>query len=349
VTTTRAADAALLLLLAAAPAAAGAETAWRVRAEAGPGWDSNALRVAGGPSPDDDAFAELALRARGRVERGRWRLDAGLAEGLRAFAGASAADVLASRLDLGAARAVGARAEAGLDGFARDLRERGGARDQHEAQALAWGRLRAGRLVWAAGAGWSLFAPRAAGLRAFRRDGPLLQASATAALSREHSLQLRWGFSAAAHPGWPGGRDDRGHAAGLEWTWDGPVLVALGYGYARNDSSVAAGEWRRHRLTARVAASLPLEVTAAARAGLQRSSYPGGAALSEELFVGQGDETQNATELQLSRPLAGAAELVLRVAHYRSELGGGAALGFRRSLAQLAIAWEWGGDRQGGR
>jgi hypothetical protein len=336
---------AVALAAAAAAPARAADASWRLRAELGPGFDSNALRVAGGERPGADAFAGAALRAGVRADSAGWALDAALSEGVRVFDRAPAADVLASRLDLGARRRVGGGAaplELGLDATGRDLTERGGARDQAEGQGLASLGGRAGRAGWGAAAGWAVFAPRAAGLRAFRRDGPQASLSAAVHLAPEHAVAARYGFSAWNHRAWPGGRDDRAHALGAEWTWDGPVLASLGYAWSHCSSTVPAGAWRRHRVSARLAADLPLGLAAAARVAVQRASYPGGVALSEELLLGEGDETQNAVELQLARELREDLEVVVRVAGYRSELGTSAPLPFRRAFGQVAIGWRLG-------
>ena len=81
-----------------------------------------------------------------------------------------------------------------------------------------------------------------------------------------------------------------------------------------------------------------------ARGTLLRSINPSRLILSEQFFVREGDESQDAIELHLARELKPGVELGLKVAHYLGELGaqsevGGQDLGFRRTVAQLAVAW----------
>ncbi|HET7755408.1 MAG TPA: hypothetical protein VFK85_15995 [Anaeromyxobacteraceae bacterium] len=344
----RCAVAAAVLATATARASDGSEatpveSSWRLRVEAGPGFDGNALRIVGDGDPSSAAFTGGSLRAQGRLASPRWTMDARLSEGFRLFMGAPDADLLASRLDAAGRWSATRRLTLGLDGMARDLSERGGARDLREAQGLARVGLVAGRVRWDAAGGWMVSAPRAGGLRVFRRDGPELALSAAVQIAREHALIAGVSAWAWRYRDWPGGRDDDEGAASLEWRWDGPVLTALSYTFGRNASSVDAGSWRRHRVTARIAADLPLGLDVAARANFQRSVNPSGLILSEQLFVREGDESQNALEVQLARELRAGVEIALKVAHYRSELGAEeAGLAFRRTVAQLSVAWTTG-------
>jgi hypothetical protein len=326
---------------AAAPARA-ADGAWRLRLEAGPGFDGNALRMVGDGSPSSAAFSGGTLRAQGRLAGPRWTLDGRLSEGFRVFSGTPDANVLASQLDVAARWLASGALDAGIDAMARDLAERGGARDLREARALGRVGLRTGAVRWQAEAGWMISAPRALGLEVFRRDGPELALSVAYTLAREQVLALRYGLDAWRYRDWPGGRRDDEHAASLEWRWDGPLLAAVSYTFGRNSSSVAAGSWRRHRVTARAAADLPLGLELAGRATVQRSANRSGFILSEQLLVREGDESQNAVELQLARELRPRVELALKVAHYRSELGADAAFEFRRTVGQVALAWTAG-------
>jgi hypothetical protein len=340
-------SAALLTLAAAALTAAparAAEGSWRLRAEAGPGFDANALRIVGDVSPSSAAFTGGGIRAQGRMAGAGWAVDGRLSEGFRVFVGTPDADLLASRLDLSGRWAATERLELGVDGMARDLSERGGARDLREAQTLARIGLTTGRVRWGAAAGWTVSAPRAGGLRVFRRDGPELAVSAAVRVTREHVLLAGYAVDAWRYREWPGGRDDDEHAATVEWRWDGPVLTGLSYTFGRNWSSFSAGSWRRHRVMARAAADLPLGLDLAARGTLQRTVNPSGLILSEQLFVREGDESQNSLEVQLARELRSRLEVALKVAHYRSELGAETGLGFRRTVAQVALAWTTDGS-----
>jgi hypothetical protein len=333
--------AAALAAWAAVPARADGGS-WRVRLEAGPGVDANPLRIVGDADPSAAAFTGGALRAQGRLNASRWTLDGRWSEGFRVFVRAPDAHLLASRVDGAARWAATERLELGLDAMGRDLTERGGARDLREARGMARLALTTGNVRWGAGAGWTGSAPLATGLRVFQRDGPGASLSAAVRVAREHAVALGYSYAAWRYRDWPSGRDDDEHAASVEWRWDGPVLTALGYTFEVNDSSVGGGSWRRHRATAQLAADLALGVDVAARGTLQRSSNPSGLILSEQFFVREGDESQNALELQLARELDPGVELALKLAHYRSELGAAEGLGFRRTVAQLALAWTFG-------
>jgi hypothetical protein len=339
--------AAAVVVWSASPARA-EESSWRIRLEAGPGVDANPLRIVGVAHPPSSAFTGGAMSAQGRVAGERWVVDGRWSEGLRIFMGVPAADVLASRVDGGARWAPSSRLELGLDGMARDLTERGGARDLREARGLARVALTTGSIRWGLASGWMVSAPLASGLRVYRRDGPEASLSAGVRVAREHALILGYAFHAWSYPGWLGGRDDDEHAATLEWRWDGPVLTGISYAFESNDSSVEAGSWRRHRVTAQIAADLPLGLDLAARGTLLRSINPSGLILSEQFFVREGDESQNAIELHLARELKPGVELGLKVAHYlsqlgaQSELGAQEGLGFRRTVAQLAVGWSIG-------
>lgn len=333
--------AAAIVAWSASPARA-EESSWRLRLEAGPGVDANPLRIVGDGDPSTAAFTGGAIRAQGRVTGERWVVDGRWSEGFRIFMGEPDADLLASRVDGAARWAATDRLELGVDGMARDLTERGGARDLREARGLARLGLSTGPVRWGVATGWTVSAPLASGLRVFRRDGPGASLSAAVRVAREHALVLSYAFDAWRYRGWPGGRDDDEHAAALEWRWDGPVLTGVSYAFERNESSVDAGSWRRHRVTAQLAADLPLGLDLAARGTLLRSLNPSGLILSEQFFVREGDESQNAIELQVARELQPGVELGLKVAHYRSELGAEEGLGFRRTVAQLALAWTMG-------
>jgi len=330
-------------LLAAAPAPAEdgpGEKPLRAEAELGPGFDSNPLRGAGG-DPGGDAFlgGSVRLGAASRPGDDRLQVGASLTEGWRLFVSQRDGDLLVSRLEAraswGARDSVRPAATLAL----KDLSEGAGVRNQHEVHALLSVGLQAGDVDLGGGGGWAAVVPRNQALRGFRRDGPAAALWATWRPARSSLLSGRCEAARWRHPHWPAGREDWTYTASLELTWKGPALATLGYTFGYNHSTEDAGTWRRHRLTARVAAFLPLDLTAAGEASVQWARHPGGVFLAEQILLGNAAETQNALVLQLVRPVGRGLELSLEGASYGNELGGEAGVAFRRTVTQLLLRW----------
>jgi len=323
-----------------------------LHAEGGAGVDTNPGRSIGGAGPAD-GFAIALLRARGVAGGGGLRLAATLDEAVRLYRREAQASAIASRLDTAARLPLGAGLVAGADLSARDLTERGHGLDQdalHGEGSLAW---TGGAWGAALSGGWTLFAPREATLRPFLASGPEAALRLSWAPSADDVLSAGYGVAWASFPRWDavasGGRDDRTQTASVEWArTSDDFIVSVGYAYAWNRSSADGGNFDRHRVAARGAATLPLDVTVALRIALQWSSYPRPLFLPQQLLLAEGQESQDALELRLTRPLGRAAELALAIAHYRAEAvsGGGSALDYRRTLVSATVTWrgEWRRD-----
>jgi hypothetical protein len=338
----------LAALAVASPAgAAAAEGELELQLEAGGGADSNPTRALdGGGTPG--GFGLVLVRARAEVVGERLRFQAALDEGARLYPGQEAASALASRLEasLRVALGGGLAAEASLS--ARDLTERGHALDQdalHSEASLGWAR---GGFGAALAGGFTLFAPREATLRPFLASGPEAALRAWWSPRPEHLLSASGSVWWASYPRWgelaPGGRDDRTSTLSAEYAWRGDFLAALGYAFSHDASSTDGGDYDRHRLTARGAVLLPLELTLALRAALQWSSYPRALFLSEQLLLAAGQENQDAFEVRVTRPLGADLELALAAALYRAEAvqGGGAAPEYTRAVLSTTLVWHAG-------
>ncbi|HEY6105007.1 MAG TPA: hypothetical protein VIV59_03430 [Anaeromyxobacteraceae bacterium] len=334
--------AALLAAVPAPPEDDQGERPVRIEADAGPGFDSNPLRVAGGGAPGADAFLAGAVRLGGGagLDGGRLQLGASLSEGWRLFLRQRGADLLASRLEARARCVPWDGGRLGADLALKDLSERAGVRSQHEARAQLSAGLQSGEVDLGVGAGWAAVVPRNASLRGFRRDGPVGALWTSWRPVRAHVLSGRYEVARWSHPHWPAGREDWTHTAGLDLTWKGPALATLGYTFGYNRSSEPAATWRRHRLAASVAAFLPLDFTLVGEASVQWARHPAGVFLAEQILLGDAAENQNAVVLQLVRQIGPGLELSLGAASFGNELGGEAGVAFRRTVAQLLLRWE---------
>lgn len=338
----------LCALALAAPAGGGAAGEWDLRVELGGGLDTNPERLAG-PGAEAEGFATALARARGALEGERLRLSGDLSLGGRLYPGRPGATAGASRLDGAARLALGDGLAAAAAIAASTLAERGHRLDHQALRgegALRWER---GEWGTSLSGGWTLFAPGDPVLRRFQASGPegWLRASFTPATA--HALSAGLGLWRAAYPRWDVPAEERrdlSWTAAAEYGYRGAVLATLGYAWTSNRSSAAGGDFERHRVTARGAAFLPLDLSLALRVSLQWSRYPEPLYLPQQLLLAEGQESQNAFEARLVRPLGESWELALAFAHYRSEVArGGAAPDFARSVASLTVGWRRRSER----
>jgi hypothetical protein len=338
--------AAILLLATAGEVRAQAEPegglAADLWAESGAGVDSNPRRLAGAAGAE--GFATALARGRLRWEREGGRLSLALAEAGRLYPGARGADALASRLE--AAGSVPLPWGLALAGsaVASDLTERDGLSDRHALRgeaALGWaGRSLGGSLA----AGWSLFSPREASLRAFRSRGPEGWLRAWWRPSRGHRLAVAAGATWAIYPGWAAlaaaepTRDDTAFTGTAEWSWTGPALVAAGWAYTRNASGARGGDFERHRATLRTAVHLGEESTLALRAALQWTRYPDSLFAGAQQRLAEGQEGLDLVEARLARHLGGPWELAGTATFTRAE-GGPGAPAYSRLVGVLSLGW----------
>jgi hypothetical protein len=331
------------LLAAACPASSrAADSAWELEAELGSGLDTNPDRLEG-PGARSGGFTSLRVRGKARSSGERLGLSAALTEAGRLYPGFSDATAVASKLDASARLALSPRLSAGAAVLASDLTESGGRLDQdalHAEASLAWA---GGRWGASLSGGWTLFAPRPQPVRAFLASGPEARLRTWWAPARGHVLAAGYSWWSAGYPRWdvaPGGRDDRTQTVWAEYAHRGSFLAALGYAYSWNTSTAAGGAFQRHRVTGRAAAFLPLRFSLAARASLEWAHYPEPLFVAEELLLAQGQETQDALEVRLTRPVGGSVDVGLSLALYGGEaVAGGAAPGFSRTVLSAVVGW----------
>jgi len=332
----------LLAFLAALPGAARAAPAeWELSAELGAGLDGNALRTTA-PDPAERApFASAAVRARGAARSGALSGSAALSGAARLHPSTSRADAVASGLETDGVAALGGGLSAGLALSGADLSDRAGLLARHALRGAASLSLGDAGLGLSLSAGWSLFEPRAAGLRDLTARGPLAGVRGRWSPGPGHALALSGSAWWQDYPRWePAPRRDTTWSAALEYAYRGPFLAGLAWESAWNRSGAEGGDFDRHRLTARAAAWLPGELRAALRLALQRSDYPAPLRLRDQLLAAQGGEGQDLVELRLARRLDERWELAVTAAHYRGEASGEAsAPAFRRTVVSLSLGW----------
>jgi hypothetical protein len=317
-----------------------------VHAEATTGVDTNPRREAGGEQgayPFLGAIVDVGIAHGGE----QTTLRAALSEGARLFspysgAGASEADVLASRLDLDGTWAAGEQGEVGATLALRDLSERGGVRSETGGSLRLDTRVRLARFDVEAAGGLSALYPRTSRLEDFASVGPDAGFEVGFAPVARQRVRIGWELRARQYPKWPVERWDVANGLVVDWSLRGSPIAGGGYSLTVNQSSVPGGSYVRHRLWIRAAAELPWEVTLAALGSLQRSNYPGGLIADAERLIAENDERENALELRFSRPIGRGFEGVLKLAAYGGELSsgdGGARLPYRREVIQLSIGW----------
>jgi hypothetical protein len=332
---------AALALVALWPAAAGALSP-AVHAEATLGVDTNPLREAGGEQgayPFLGALLDLGLAHGGE----RTTLRAALSEGARLYSpDAKDADVLATRLDLDGSWSASNRLELGASLAVRDLSELGGVRSETGGQLRLDARLRAARFDLEGGGGVSALYPRTSRLEDFASVGPDATLGVGFSPTKGQRARLAWELRIRSFPLWPTPRDDIANGLVVDWSRRGSIIAGVGYGFTVNSSSIEGGSYRRHRVWLRAAAELPWEVTLAASASLQRSTYPDGLVADADRLLAENDEKENALELRFSKAVARDFEAVLKVAAYGGEFStgdAGARLEYRREVIQLSIGW----------
>lgn len=116
------------------------------------------------------------------------------------------------------------------------------------------------------------------------------------------------------------------------------VLVSASYSLSYNQSNSLGETYMRHRAQIVAAGPLPLDLFVQISAALQLTNYPGGLALSQQLLLADGDESQNKMVLSLRRPLAAGFALEWRLSLYSNELSA-SGLHFQRLTSQLGLRW----------
>jgi hypothetical protein len=118
----------------------------------------------------------------------------------------------------------------------------------------------------------------------------------------------------------PGQRRDFYAAAGLGYTYRGPVNVSTSYGYFDSASNSFGESFRRHRFSVTAGVRLPLEFTLLASATVTLAQYPDGVYLSSELIVLEDDENTSSISAKVVRPLGKYVDADVRYALYYNRL-----------------------------
>lgn len=122
----------------------------------------------------------------------------------------------------------------------------------------------------------------------------------------------------------------------------GRVLVGAGYAFQANRSNSAGETVRRHFLSARFAAGLPLGLAFAARGELLLASYaeqlPVGQLSPGSPFVSIEDENRSSVRIDLSRGLGDRLRAVARYTFYANEITA-APISYRRQTLLLSLTY----------
>jgi hypothetical protein len=311
-----------------------------MRLELGAGMDTNPLRLAQ-EDADPEGFVSTVAAGSFAGRSGKLDLRGALSLGTRAYPSAPDANLVASRLDLGAGGAVSRKLRLDAALAFRDLTEHGGIRSESGGRAGLEATLRAGRSRLGASGAFEATAPRDALLRPFKWYGPAASFWVTTPAGESQLVRVGVDFARRHYARWPEPRDDDVVTGTVEWLRRRPVLLGVAYSFSADFSNVSGADHRRHRLSGRAAVTLPGEVTVAMLGNLQRSLYPDQFSTDQPVLLAQQDASQNALELRITRPLGKRLELALTAAAYDSELNAGDVprLPYAREVIGVALSW----------
>ena len=138
-------------------------------------------------------------------------------------------------------------------------------------------------------------------------------------------------------------RRDRYQRLGIELTWVGRQVAALGYQITIIDSNSFGQSLARHRVTASGTAQLPYEIYGTLLAILQIDQYLDGLLVRRDLqqqeFTNVEDENRSSLQLRLARRLGGQWAVEGRAAIWRNLAGGAMELDFRRELVYVGLVY----------
>jgi hypothetical protein len=117
------------------------------------------------------------------------------------------------------------------------------------------------------------------------------------------------------------------------------IFVSSGLVVIRNLSSSLGESYTRERLFALVGTRLPAAVTVSARGTLQLTQYDEGVSVAQQLFLQEGDESQNSLVLLASRPILDVLHMEAQLAWYGNELAQGG-VRFTRTFASCGVRLE---------
>jgi hypothetical protein len=329
---------ALCAALLCAPASVSAADS-AMRLELGGGVDTNPLRLpqeGGEREPFVGAVAVGSFAGR----TAKLALRGSLSLGARAYSTTPDANLIATRLDLGAGGAVSRKLRLELAGTFRDLTEHGGFRSETAGRGTLEATLRAGRSRVGVGGGFEAVAPRDLPLQPYEAYGPVAVLWLTTPSGESQHVRLAVDYARRHFPRWAEPRDDDVVTTTVEWLRRRPMVLGVAYAFSANFSNVPGGSHYRHRLSARAAVTLPGDFTVAMLGNLQRSQYPDNFSTDQPVLLSQQD-AQNGLELRVARPLGSRVELAITAAAYDSELndGGVPRLPYAREVIGIALSW----------
>jgi hypothetical protein len=139
------------------------------------------------------------------------------------------------------------------------------------------------------------------------------------------------------------GRRDRYQRLGVEVTWVGRQVVALGYQLALIDSNSYGQSLARHRVNLAATAALPGGFYGTLLAILQLDQYLDGLIVRRDLqsqqFTNIEDENRSSLQLRLARRVYSQWSLETRVAIWRNLIGSAMELDFQRELVYLGVTY----------
>jgi hypothetical protein len=130
-------------------------------------------------------------------------------------------------------------------------------------------------------------------------------------------------------------RHDRYHRVGVELTWVGSVVAALGYTLSVTDTNSYGQSLVRHRVNLSATTDLPWGLYGTAYVTLQYDQYLDGLIVEKDLqnqtFTTLDDENRSSFQVRIARQVTKTVAIETRFAHWR-DIGGGDDAAFRRSL-----------------
>lgn len=148
-------------------------------------------------------------------------------------------------------------------------------------------------------------------------------------------------------PSCPAGTDldrrDRYQRIGVELTWVGRQVAALGYQLAVIDSNSFGQSLARHRVNVSMTTALPGRIYATLLGILQIDQYLDGLIvrrdLQSQLFTNIEDENRSSLQLRLARAIYSQWSVEARAAIWRNLVGGAMELDFQRELVYLGVVY----------
>lgn len=325
---------------------------WRLQASLGPEYDSNAKRETDQGQVVQDGLLRLTLGGEGSWHVDKHQVNAELFLGGKAFAQQQSENTLVG-LGKVAYRWVFAPAwSLDINAQGRGRKLASGLRDYSTAQANVgmstrpWGPLGLRASLGPRGFFynpdprysnlgmgidlWSQLKLYKHEVIALGVDLDAREFSATRALLNIDSQGLR---SLGLDP-----RRDLRPSATLQLSSSRQVLLSASYALTFNHSNSLGETYLRHRGQVVAASHLANDIFLQLTAALQFTSYPGGLALSQQLLLADGDESQNMVVLTLRRAIAAGFSLEWRAGLYSNELSS-SGLRFHRVTSQLGLRW----------